>query len=54
MVMMPDFGPTHAAEKLFRAIRAGAVSACMWKLKQDGYVREVPIAGELKGWRRSE
>jgi hypothetical protein len=26
------------------------VGACMWKLKQGGYVREVPIAGELKGW----
>ena len=30
------------------------VGACMWKLKQAGYVREVPIAGELKGWLRSE
>jgi hypothetical protein len=30
------------------------VGACMWKLKQAGYVQEVPIAGELKGWRRSE
>ena len=28
------------------------VGACMWKLKQAGYVREVPIAGELKGWAR--
>src|ERR1700678_959435 len=26
------------------------VGACMWKLKQTGYAREVPIAGELKGW----
>ena len=30
------------------------VGACMWKLKQAGYVREVPIAGELKGWTRVE
>jgi hypothetical protein len=30
------------------------VGACMWKLKQAGYAREVPIAGELKGWMRSE
>jgi hypothetical protein len=30
------------------------VGACMWKLKQAGYAREVPIAGELKGWIRSE
>jgi hypothetical protein len=29
------------------------VGACMWKLKQSGYVREAPIAGELKGWARS-
>jgi hypothetical protein len=27
------------------------VGACIWKLKQSGFVREVPIAGELKGWR---
>jgi hypothetical protein len=26
------------------------VGACMWKLKQAGYVREVPITGDLKGW----
>jgi hypothetical protein len=30
------------------------VGACMWKLKQSGYVREVQIAGELKGWLRSD
>jgi hypothetical protein len=30
------------------------VGACMWKLKQAGYAREVPIAGELKGWVPSE
>jgi hypothetical protein len=30
------------------------VGACMWKLKHAGYAREVPIAGELKGWVRSE
>jgi hypothetical protein len=30
------------------------VGACMWKLKQAGYAREVPIAGELKGWLRTE
>jgi hypothetical protein len=29
------------------------VGACMWKLKQAGYAREVPIAGELKGWQKS-
>jgi hypothetical protein len=28
------------------------VGACVWKLKQAGYAREVPIAGELKGWVR--
>ena len=28
------------------------VGACMWKLKQSGYAREVPIGGELKGWMR--
>jgi hypothetical protein len=30
------------------------VGACIWKLKQSGYVREVAIAGELKGWFRAE
>jgi hypothetical protein len=30
------------------------VGACIWKLKQAGYAREVPIAGELKGWIRHE
>jgi hypothetical protein len=30
------------------------VGACMWKLKQAGYAREEPIAGELKGWMRAE
>jgi len=30
------------------------VGACMWKMKQSGYVREVAIAGDLKGWLRSE
>src|ERR1700691_170446 len=30
------------------------VGACMWKLKQSGYVREASIAGGLKGWVRSE
>src|ERR1700735_251070 len=30
------------------------VGACVWKLKQAGYAREVPIAGELKGWIRVE
>jgi hypothetical protein len=30
------------------------VGACMWKLKQSGFVREAPIAGELKGWFKAE
>jgi hypothetical protein len=30
------------------------VGACIWKLKQSGYVREVAIAGDLKAWRRVE
>jgi hypothetical protein len=30
------------------------VGACMWKLKRDGYAREIPIAGDLKGWLRAE
>jgi hypothetical protein len=30
------------------------VGACMWKLKQDGYVQEARIAGELKGWAKVE
>ena len=31
------------------------VGACiMWKLKQGGVVREVAIAGELKGWAKNE
>ena len=30
------------------------VGACLWKLKQSGFVQEVAIGGELKGWRRSE
>ena len=30
------------------------VGACMWKLKQSGYVKEVPIVGDLKGWLRTE
>lgn len=28
------------------------VGACMWKLKQGGHVREVPMEGDLKGWQR--
>ena len=27
------------------------VSACLWKLKQQGYAVEVPLEGEYKGWR---
>ena len=30
------------------------VGACMWKLKQSGYVREVQIVGDLKGWERRQ
>jgi hypothetical protein len=30
------------------------VGACMWKYKQQGMVREVPIEGELKGWVRND
>ena len=26
------------------------VGACLWKLKQNGLAREVPIIGDLKGW----
>ena len=29
------------------------VGACMWKLKQAGYARDVPITGDLKGWVRA-
>jgi hypothetical protein len=26
------------------------VGACLWKLKQNGLAREVPMVGDLKGW----
>lgn len=30
------------------------VGACMYQLKTKGIAREVPIAGELKGWARAQ
>jgi hypothetical protein len=30
------------------------VAACMWRLKKNGAVREVPGAGDLKGWMRAD
>lgn len=30
------------------------VGACLYKLKQQGVAREVPIAGELKGWLKQD
>jgi hypothetical protein len=39
--------------ELFRTIRK-RVCACLWKLKQNGLAREVPMVGVLKGWTRGE
>src|ERR1700733_4317815 len=39
--------------ELFATIRK-RVGACLWKLKQNGLAREVPMVGDLKGWTRGE
>jgi hypothetical protein len=53
LVVMKARGLDPADAELLVTIRK-RVGACMWKLKRDGHVREIPVEGELKGWQRSE
>lgn len=52
-VVMKARGLSAEDTELLVTIRK-RVGACMWKLKQAGYVREALVAGDLKGWLRSE
>lgn len=49
--VMDGRGLNKEDPKVAQMIRKRVI-ACMWKLKQRGDVREVPMDGELKGWVR--